>query len=190
MIWDIEPEQVLNGELTLSMTDFMKILWTSMKDVAVMDIPDKKIDLSNLLEDSHQNNQEFKTIFYIHYLNMMLNRVMGQPRSFYVRHCKKVISDPMMKKFFCSKGNYNRILQQNENTIAVLNAVIKKHITHVLEHGGSPNRVSANLSMEVLNSVSHLVPDIRKNEEHRKQLIPIELTDSSLSFKVKRLFKF
>jgi hypothetical protein len=132
---------------------------------------------------------EYKYVFFMHYFNLLMIHVLGHGLRKYRSFARKRISDKNMKDFLTKVPSIQDILTRNARNIAVLNAIIRNYISRLMENGVSTQRLDSSLDMHYLNAVSAVVPNIRKNNSLRNHIIPLVIEDSSLSGKLKRLFR-
>jgi hypothetical protein len=186
---EIENLDILDGELPMELDDFAKLLWNSINDDMVAVLPEK-IMFSGT--NSYMEKDPFtlyKYIFFMHYFNLLMIHVLGHKISSFRSFVKKNATDKNMKDFFTKSDSLDKIISKNEQNIRILNAIIRTYISKLMENGTSTQRLDSSLSMHYLNAVSTVVPNIRKNIDMRKHIIPVVIEDVSVLGKIKRLFR-
>lgn len=179
MKWDITPDELLNKEAILSLTDFIKILWDSLDDITLKAITDRHDFIIDSSDGTQSRRYNFKDLFFIQFFNLLFANVLGYNHRYITKHCKKVLPNSSLKIFFSKSENAKRMLRENEETILVLNAVIKRMVTEFMENGISLSRITEHLNMQRINSLSYIISDIRKNDTLREMLIPFEFSGPS-----------
>ncbi|WP_022850588.1 hypothetical protein [Limisalsivibrio acetivorans] len=187
--YEFDFDDMLDTEVLMTLSDFAKYLWDVLEDEAMKALPDKP-DLPSVYNSAETDPMAlFRKLFYISYFNLLMNNVLGHAPGRFKSHTKKYLQNKHLRQFFTNKQNLNIIIDENSKNLQLLSAIIKKYICELMEKGVSTNRLDSSLAMHYLNAVSTTVFDIRKNDELRNLMIPIEFGDASITGRMKRLFK-
>lgn len=176
MEWEFSSEQINDGELTFSLTEFTNRLFEKVRpDVAeVMGsfIPEPT------LGRAPEPLEDFYTQYYICFYNYMLCLATDRSTWFFRSHTKKMPIAPEIKTKFIDKKFLVALAQEQIDTVEMFKAVLKRFVGDLIESGISSNRLPQMIYMQQLNSFSSILPSIMKNEKARNMLIKIEFHDS------------
>lgn len=176
MEWEFSGEQVIDGELTFSLTEFTNKLFEMIKPevASVMGsfIPEPPA------ERSAEPMDDFYVQYYICFYNYMLCLATDRSMWAFRSHTKKMTIAPEIRAKFLDKKFLVAMGQEQVETVEMFMAVLKKFVSDLIESGISSARLPQMIYMQQLNSFSSILPSIMKNEKARNMLIKIEFHDS------------
>jgi len=186
MNWTFTAEQVISGEYPISMDEYLKMLYAGYDFEELLNYQSSKVNMDALRNDL-QYMVELRQSFFLHYFNIIFSLSLGQPVAITRRVASKTIQNFNMRKFFTRKDNIDRIIEMNKASIDILSAIIKNFTANQIELGTSFKNLNNSLYMQVLNSLSMVISDVRKNENLRKQIVTFNLGDEPTISKIKRM---
>lgn len=183
----LETFDILDGEVLLELDDFSKILWSWVNEETLTALPATNTHPVGLGTDNGIV-AEYKYIFFIHYFNLLMTKVLGHNLGRYKSHSKKYLKDKNMRECLIKNKGIQEVLKKNEHNLKLLNAIIRNYISKLMQGGVSTHRLDSSLDMHYLNAISLIVPNIRKNNALRSHIIPLVIEDTSLWGRLKRIF--
>ncbi|WP_303851616.1 hypothetical protein [Seleniivibrio woodruffii] len=183
MEWDITADQINDGELTFSLTEFTNKMF-KMVSAEVKESETAPAGAENQTEPL----ENYFVQYYVCFYNYMLCLATDRSRWGFVSHTKRLMIDQDIKKRFMDKKYLILLAEEQKETVDIFKAVLKRFVSDLIEAGVSTNRLPQMIYMQQLNSFSSILPSIMKNEKARKMLVRIEFHNSFFG-SLKSLFK-
>jgi hypothetical protein len=186
MNWDISPQQIIDGELGLSLTEFTNKLFEETVNEAAMSM-DMVTGGEPVIDHSLDPLEDFRIQFFICYYNYLLAMATGRSRRQYLTFTKKLNLSSSVRAKFLDKNYLADIEAKAADTIDMFKAVLKRFTAELMESGTTPGRLSQMMYMQQLNSFSAIIPSVMKNENARNMLLHIEFETGFMGGKFKKL---
>ncbi|WP_277657031.1 hypothetical protein [Seleniivibrio woodruffii] len=183
MEWDITADQINDGELTFSLTEFTNKMFKMVS---------AEVAESQQAPEGAENEPDAVENYFVQYYacfyNYMLCLATDRSRWGFVSHTKRLTIHQDIRKKFIDKKYLILLAEEQKETVDIFKAVLKRFVSDLIEAGVSTNRLPQMIYMQQLNSFSSIIPSIMKNEKGRKLLIRIEFHNSFFG-SLKSLFK-
>jgi len=186
MDWDFKAEQIIDGEMELTLTDFTGKLYEKSADTVAMSI-EIVSGGEPLIDHSLDPLEDYRIQFFICYYNFLLARATDRSNRQFISFTKKMNIDSTIKVKFTDKKYLESIVESTEETVDIFKAVLKRFISELMESGTSNSRLPQMLYMQQLNSFSSIIPNIMRNENARELLLHIEFNTGIMGGRFKKL---
>jgi hypothetical protein len=186
MNWDISPEQIIEGEMDLGLTEFTNRFYEKITDFAAMSMEEVSGG-DPVIDQSLDPLEDYKIQFFICYYNFALCMATDRTRRQFVSFTKKLKISESIRKKFIDKKYLIDVEKDAADTIVIFRAVLKRFVSELMESGTTTTRLPQMLYMQQLNSFSSIIPNVMKNEKARNMLLNIEFGSGFFGGKFKKL---